>query len=436
MTSWRRPLRSAVILLVLVGCKARSIAGGEGSKPGEGGLAEAAVDQGADSAAAAGPRCTTERALSLGLEGDVEFGGVARHGGGIALGLVHQARGGSGGAVALLPADASGVRVVELGPAPPDAPPPIVSGRGPDTDDLLAIAPTGGREGGRAMQLYRIAGDGTVESKAPVVPVRDDWPSVDVAASSATAVVAWDAVANELPPRGVIRVTTLEASSFRPGPARDVSPPGEDAEDPRVLRTGSGFAVVWAARRPEFDGAQVREPRGESGAPEEERTGRWIEVAALDQGGLPVGPVTRLTSTSARLSGFDAATLERPGEKSIVVVARFERGGGQGASLRLLRIRPDGSAEADQAIAATDGIGPGSPSLLVGPHGWASWMGVREQTVVLPLDEIGNPVGPPTDEDAFDAAQPLLTLGTTQMLAATLPTTSKGARLGVFSCRR
>jgi hypothetical protein len=72
----------------------------------------------------------------------------------------------------------------------------------------------------------------------------------------------------------------------------------------------------------------------------------------------------------------------------------------------------------------------------VGTHGWVSWIGAREQSVLLPLDESGNPVGPPADEDAFDAAQPLLALGASQILAATLPTPSKGAQLGVFSCRQ
>ncbi len=392
----------------------------------------------APQAVAVPARCRpSQGVLPMGVRGDIEFGDAASSSLGLAIGVVRQAPEGDVAAVALLPPDASTLRLVELGPVLRDAPAPRVAWRGVDSGELLAVAPLAPHEGGppHGLAVCRLRNDGS-STLLQRLDVGDDWASADVAASSQRAIVVWEgsSARSHGPPRGVIRVGTLDAEG-RVGETREISPTGEDAEDPRVVGNQSAFFAVWAARRIEEARANAQSASAEVAS---EPGPRWLEAVVLDDRGVPLGAARRITPATAYLASFDVQLQPVRGAASALVVARMD-GASEGGELERLRIRADGTSDAPSQI-PTDGLGSGAPALVVGALAtampWVTWAGLREQVVLLPVDVTGSPAGPPSDEDAFAAALPLVALGGSKVLAAIPAVLPGAAALRVFSCSR
>jgi hypothetical protein len=427
---------------------------------------------------------------------DLGIGDGVAHGDGYAVGLVHRTSAGRVAAVAVLGANAAGVRVVDLAPTPGDAPPPQLA---VCRDRLVAAAfrlpavPGGGGSApvaNRDLGLYVVDPDDPAGVAASIPQRRDDSLAFDLACSAGAAgspgagLVVWDETAAPpgAAPRGVIRAAAFVAgpAGIRAGPVVDVSSPGSDAEMPRVVPGAHGFVVLWVARRPESsrtpDGPPGRFEADSSGAIEatgEARAYGWLEMIAVDGAGKPAGPLRRLTSPSGHVSAYDVqARTPAQGGISLLVVARDDQEAVDGSGGTLLRVRMRDDTVEPPAELPTDGLGRGAPSFVDSPATWLAWVGPREQPRLLPLGPSGEALGGASAEEELDDARPLVSLalslglspgasfgasfgaGATsaadagaasaaarslaesRMLVAELRDGPNGARLRVFGCRR
>jgi hypothetical protein len=406
---WRLGALAATVSLCALSACHRSSSDNAAPAP------EAAADIGADAEPAVLPaRChRTDTALafdeSRGLD-DLEIGDAISYPGGYAVGLVHRAAAaGRVAAVALLGRDLKSVKVVDLGPTLGDAPPPRIGWRPPELVAAAYARSSGAGETARETALYTISADAATASPFVVSQERDDSLAFDLGFDSKAGLLVWDEATSAS--RGIVKAAVF--SRDQAAASRTISPPESDAELPRVVPQGSGFVVLWIARRPE-PASEVDASGAE--ATGEPRTFGWLEMVAVDEQGAPVGSVRRLTPPSGHVSAFDveARSFGAAGPL-LVVVARDDGEVVDGSGGALLRVRVRGDVIEPTVGFAIDGLGRGAPTFVssanpASPFALA-WVGREEQFRFLPLDGSGTPTEAPSAEDAMDEARPLLFIG-------------------------
>jgi hypothetical protein len=379
-------------LVALVACHRN---GSDSAAPSEAGTRSASAG---DAANALQPvvvpaRCKPSGAgvalVDAGGTDDLEIGDAVAVGDGWAVGMLHRVGTSRMAAIAFLPAEATGARVVDLAPTLGDAPPPHLAARGPD---LLAASYTlSKRADARELALYAVPKGGDPKLVATIPQQRDDSLAFDLAAG----LVVWDEASAGASPHGVIRAAELLAGD-QIGPAHDVSPAESDAEMPRLAPAAHGYTVFWLARRPEgpmSDAAALAEAVGDV------RAYSWLESSG--------SPPHRLTSSTGHVSAYDVQPLAG-GDALVVARDDGESVDGSGGALLRIRMRAGG---ADPPLALPDdGLGRGAPVFVDGPAPWLSWIGPHEAARLLPLDASGTPLGPPSAEPELDDARPLALL--------------------------
>jgi hypothetical protein len=408
------------------------------------------------------PRCRrTDAAFALddghGLA-DLEIGDGIAYPGGYAVGLAHRTSAGRVAAIALLRREPTALTgIVDLGPMVADAPPPRIGWRAgqlvaaasiPATSPAAGASAAGG-DAAPGVAIYTIANGAVTGAPLSVPQRRDDSLALDVALAGPAGLLVWDEAIGAT--RGVVKAVAF--SSDHVAPAHVVSPPDSDAELPRVVAQGSGFAVIWIARRPEaasgLDGAAV-EAVGEA------RALGWLETVSVDGQGAVTGPMRRLTSTLGHVSAYDVETREtRGGAPRLLVVARDDGEAVDGSGGSLVRVRLAGDGVEPAVAVATDGLGRGAPSFVsaVGAEPPSSsppalalaWVAGGEQARLVPLDEMGTPTAAASAEDDLSDARVLLFTGRRlsagpappAALEALVATPSDpAAQLRVFACSR
>jgi hypothetical protein len=269
---------------------------------------------------------------------------------------------------------------------------------------------------------------GDVTPFASIPQQRDDSLDFDLGSG----LVAWDETTKGTPPRGIIRVAPLPAAAGRS--AHDLSSPDSDAEMPRVVAGGTGYFVLWMARRPEPIGAlDAAEATGEA------RTSSWLEEVNVDAAGAPTGPARHVTPTSGHVSAYDVEALGGDAPPSMLVVARDDGEAVDGSGGALLRVRVREDVVDPPLVLPGDGLGRGAPSLVDGPLPWVAWVGPHEELRLLPLDAAGLPLASPSAEPLLDDALPLAMqpgpAGEGRMLVA-FPGGDPSAALRLFACMR
>jgi hypothetical protein len=380
-------------------------------------------------------------AFDAGAPGDLELGDAVPFAGGVAVAMVHRSGGDRVAAVALVRPDADGqARVVDLGATLGDAPPPRLALRPGELVVAFHGAPRGraGGEPGRPLVVAAIAPDDQATPLFSLEEQRDDSLASDVATLGDHGVVVWDEATSE--PRGVIRAAAF-AGRQRLGASFDLSPKESDAELPRVVPFGKGYAAVWLARGPEApvnpsDGSDL-EVTGEP------RARGWLELLLLDERGAAAGPVRRLTPAGGHVTAYDVrVTVSPPPVASgdgglravLLLVARDDGEAVDGSGGALLRVRATADMVEPPVAFATDGLGRGAPTLVEGEPAWLAGVGAAEQLRLLPLDLAGAPLGVPSAEDGLDEARPVLALSPGRMLVETPGDALRPLR--TFGCSR
>jgi hypothetical protein len=447
--------RSTLLAALLIACRKEPAAAGGG--PADAAAQGPATEGGPGEAVAlVQGRCRPAGEAVLLDDGggadDLEIGDGVAHAGGYAVSLVHRTAEGRVAAVALLDAEASRPRIVDLGPTPGDAPPPrLASCHGALVAGAFRSPLSGARagsslDGSRELALHVVGAPGPEPAVLSIAQHRDDSLAFDLACLGESGLAVWDEAVpakDGVAARGVIRAASFDVGR-QVAASRDVSPSDSDAETPRVVRSGGGFVVVWLAHRAEgsgaigaaSDGARVIETTGEA------RAYGWLEMIAVDPAGKPTGPSRRLTPASGHVSGYDV--LERDGrdgpvKDTVLVVARDDEESADGAGGVLLRVRmrERGDRIDPPSVLRTDGLGRGAPAFVDAPAPWLSWVSAREQLRLLPLDADGEIAAAPSAEDTLEESRPLLAFGgEPRMLVAALPERDKAAQLRVFTCPR
>ena len=179
---------------------------------------------------------------------------------------------------------------------------------------------------------------------------RDETLTVSAAASARGVLIAWDEQRPEAPTSAVMVqfVTPTQRGGTCPAPRR-VTPPDQDAEDPLVVSTPDGGAVIlWLAAR------EVERDQGNDTS-----TDVWAQ--SLDAAGLSRGPAVRVTGAAGHR--FGVAASASPDGRSVWVAWRVvpESGTearGDGGSIALGRLTRNG-----QGVARA-----GDPVVMTGPH--------------------------------------------------------------------
>jgi hypothetical protein len=403
---------------------------------------------------------------------DLEVGDGIVYPGGYAVGIAHRTGAGRVAAIALLHREPTGLtRILDLGPTMGDAPPPRIGWRGgelpggqdvgrQDAEGQLvaaayvpAIPPAPGTRAARGdatrdVAIYTVAGGVTAGPPLSISQRRDDSLALDLALAGPAGVLVWDEATTAA--RGVVKAAAFTRDRAASG--RDVSPPDSDAELPRVVPQGGGFAVIWIARRLEpasgFDGS-VAEAVGEA------RAFGWLEMVHVDGQGAAIGPVRRLTSPAGHVSAYDVEARDPPAGSatpSLLVVARDDGEAVDGSGGTLVRVRVTGEVVEPPVAFATDGLGRGAPSFVSAAGAEATsapalalaWVASGEQTRLIPLDAVGAPTAAPSAEDDLSEARALLFMGRPSSAPPTFPAvevlvatpSDSAAQLRVFACSR
>lgn len=325
----------------------------------------------------ASPRCRDEPgALRLAPDdATVEVGTAVAAGASVHLGLV---RGGEA-AVAVVAADLASVRVLDLGRADPEGPPPVPAADGADA----FVAWTRRGDAGRRVVIARLGERAEVVWDVPV-DARGDDVDLDLALAGGQGLLAWTAGDG-------VHVVVL-ATGGRVGPSHDYGLAGSDTSSPRVAPRAGGYWLAWSATRPDLD-ASVAAAEG----PGERLGAGWAELVPLDSAGVASSPQPlAVTPRDGHASDFDW----RPGPDFVDVLVRENVSSGPelGGSIARAGVRAE-KIDPPRVIAA--GVGRGSP-IVVGP--WLAYVATLDQPRLLPLDVPG---ARPSVETAFADARPV-----------------------------
>jgi hypothetical protein len=370
------------------------------------------------------PRCRIDGAR-LALPGDDVVAGEAVLGpDALYLGVVRREGAKRLAGVVRASLDLSTSRMIELGPALGDDPPPTPRLRGPTpfvtSFTRRAAGDAGAGDGGagrmgtsRRLDIARVDGttlvsEGTIAQQADESLAYDvAWPEGDAAGPG---LVAWDEdappeVAAALGDRGLVKVQLLGAGTK----ARVASPDKSDAEAPRLLARPGGYWLAWLARRAEA--AEDAGPNGNAEGPGERRAYRWVELVSLDTKGEATSPVRRISPEKGRVASFDLVRTGGATDAQVVVLVQDEAAHAEGAGERMVRYVTDGD-RVDAADLLDGGIGHALADLLppTGDSRWLSFVDPQEHAHLLPLGPTLRVAGANTTEPALDGAR---VLGTT-----------------------
>ncbi len=369
------------------------------------------------------PRCRIDGAR-LALPGDDVVAGEAVLGpDALYLGVVRREGTKRLAGVVRASLDLSGLKVIELGPALGDDPPPTprLRGKAPfvtsfarraSGDAGAGDAGAGGRGSTRRLEVARVDGT-TLVNEAAIAQQADEslaydvaWPDGDAAGAG---MVAWDEdappeVAAALGDRGIVKVQLLAAGSK----ARVASPGKSDAEAPRLLARPGGYWLAWLARRAEA--AEDAGPAGNAEGPGERRAYRWVELVALDAKGEATSPVRRISPEKGRVASFDLVRSGGPSDPQVVVLVQDEAAHAEGTGERMVRYVTDGD-KVDAADLLDGGIGHALADLLppTGGNRWLAFVDPQEHAHLVPLGPTLRVAGANTTEPALDGARVLAT---------------------------
>ena len=316
--------------------------------------------------------------------------------------------------------DLASVKLLDLGAALGDDPPPSPKLRGATAFVASFARPrSAGTDAGaaagagaaavtmtRVLEIARVDG-ATLVNEGSIVQQADESLAYDVAwpdGEKGTPLVAWD---EDAPPRagalladrGVVKVQLLGAANR----ARVASPDGTDAEAPRLLARRGGYWLAWLARRPE-----VAEDAGAAAeGPGERRAYRWVEIVALDAKGEPTSPVRRVSPEKGHAASFDIAS---PGTDSqLVVVVQDETAQVEGAGERVVRYAIDGD-RTESGDLLDGGVGHALAEVLAqgsdaaAPR-WLVFTDTQEHAHLVPLGPALRLAGAATTEPSLDGAR-------------------------------
>lgn len=414
----QRVLLASIAVLALAGCKRQVAPTLEGSRSAAPAL-EAPPPSRCDEPAADATFSLGDDKLVTGSEDQVlpfaaEVGDGVATTSGFAVGALTPREGGVSAVVVTLDERGRSPKIVSLGLAHGDTPPPRVASLG---GELVAALLEAG-SAGRRLRLARVDGD-TVAWGPSFEQGRDESLAYDVALGDPRGLVAWDDDAKE-PERGVIRVASFVTKGLgAPTPPRVITGKQTDAESPRVIARQGGFWLFFIARKPEDTDDNAREI-GETAE------FRWLEAVPLDANGAPTASPRRITAGDGHVLTYDVIA----GEAGAALVAYRDddtpSGSAGGVVLRVV-VRPDGSSA--PTVLTDRHVGVGAPALI---PGWFAIADASAETRLARLGPAGELLDALESEPVLGRGEPIAARG--DVLLVSRPR-GRGVRLSVTRCR-
>lgn len=337
---------------------------------------------------------------------------------GFALGALRDGEGGSIASIVRLGSDGRDGRVIRLARSRGDVEAPVLAAA---PDGALLVALLEPNAGGRALRLARVAGT-EVTWGAELTQGRDESLALDLAASGARAVVAWDEADDD---RSRIALASFPVGDIGSATAaRVVSDDETDAESPRLVSRPGGFWLTYVARGgvakraalPEEAIDPVDEDEVDEEAGGERIAASWIEVMPLDELGAASGGAARVTPREGTVLGFDVA----PGaDGGALITWRDDASptGGGGGTVRAAYVGPGGVGEARPLV--DEDVDDGVPELLGfgSGSGWVAVSSLRGAHALARLDDRGTPLGPVANEPSLGHGEPVAAIADRVLLA-------------------
>lgn len=353
---------------------------------------------------------------------------------GFALGALRDGEGGTLATVVTLGRDGRDGRVVRLARSRGDVEPPVVAAA---ADGSLLVALLEPDAGGRTLRLARVVGK-DVTWGAELAQGRDESLAIDVAATGARAIAAWDE-----PERDGTRIAVAAfpvadpsiATAPRLITARDV-----DAESPRLAARPGGFWLAYVARGGLAQRAPVPDEKADvldDDEIDEQRGGErietsWIEIVPLDENGAAAGAPARVTAREGTILGFDLA----PGADGGAVLAWRDDAsptGGGGGTVNVAYVGPGGVGAVRPLI--DEDVDDGVPDLLGfaggSGSGWIAVSSLKGHQAIGRVDDRATVLGPVASERSLGRGEAVAAAGDRLLLATP---EGRAVRLRVVAC--
>lgn len=285
---------------------------------------------------------------------------------GFAVGALRDAEGGTVAALATLGFDGKNGTLIRLLRSRGDMEPPAVAGAG---DSVIALIPEPNASG-RSLKIAKIKGQDLTWG-AELSEGRDDSLAMDIAVSGERAAIVWDDVPLSTK-RSTILISTVDiATLLSITPARPISPPGVDADSPRLLARAGGYWLVYAAQAevqaPKEQKGRARRAQGEVDETQGGETivNRWIEAVPLDTSGAAAAIPRAVTPKDGHVLAFD---LELGPDDGLLLSVRDDDtpSGSGGGRVSTVMVQLSGARE--PKVVAEEAYGVGVPEL------WPGWL--------------------------------------------------------------
>lgn len=326
----------------------------------------------------------------------VELGQARPDPGGFLVSALRSTKGQAHALIALLSADASTGKLIDLGSVHGDPAPPAFAAHGAD---LLVVASDTDAGGGmlRLALLRDARGKGELTWGPELTGVRRDSTfALEFSGDRALLTYAGEAL-GKIRVFGVIVDPANLKNKLTPLP---LSAAGADVDSPRLARRAGGYWLAVARSLDAPKGKPNPNARDASADLAEEETlldlgTRRIEISKLDVQGKAASSALVITAPGARPMSFDMAS-SADGGAYVAFREDDSTPGADGGALSLVHVKPDGTFE--KLPLAGDESGTGTPSLLVdssvaakiwltaaGENG-ATWFGQITDHTVLAAD--------------------------------------------------
>ncbi|HMI89480.1 MAG TPA: hypothetical protein VK550_35640 [Polyangiaceae bacterium] len=343
-----------------------------------------------------------------------EVGEGVAYSDGFAVGAIHESEASHSMSVVTLDRTGHGGKVIPLGTAHGDVEPPRVAARGAT---LLAGMLSPGING-RSLRLAKIEA-GAVTWGATILQKSDESQAFDIGLGEKKGIAVWD---EDGASSGVIQVSTFDSGNASNATTpRTISPPGVDAESPRLAaRPGGGYWLAYIAQRAGGDSS-------DAGYEAEPVGFRWIEVLALDAQGSPTGAARAATSRDAHVMVFDMAPLD---EGHALVVWRDNDTPLESAAGPVMRTVVRAANIEQPSVLVASESGGGAPTLL---PGWAAVTDAADMTRLAPVGRAGEIAGSWSTEPDIGSGEPIA-VGPEGVLVAR--PAGRAVKLAVLRCTR
>jgi hypothetical protein len=353
--------------------------------------------------------------LAAAFGAEVSRANLAR--GGFAVGVRLDTGSGAEAGVALVDAESSSGKLVDLGRSRGDFDAPLVA---PVGEDVLVALLEPNASGG-TLRVGALHGEAPPRWTVELDLSRDESLAFDLATGPKSIVVAWDDVTKDGKLSRVVWAG-LDARGERIERKPSVaSGKSVDAESPRVVARPGGFWLAYIARKQvslpkkDDDDALDRNPKGDRYAAEKIDPS-WLELLPLDEAGAPIGSPRALTEKSGHVLTFDLSSTAA-GEALLAWRDDDTPSGSHGGRVSLMAV-PLAGGERTQLVAESD-VGSGSPTLL---GGWVAVPNAAGLAMLAPLGPDGALAGDLRLEPSVGAGDPLFAKGEAVLVATSVGT--------------